>query len=86
MKNFTLVLLFLGTYIFGTIDGRFYKGKWFKDTNTNEGKNPQGLLSDLSVDAYWFNQTLDHFNPTDTRQWKQVRNDYFVMFNHLINH
>jgi len=26
----------------------------------------------LIIENKWFNQKVDHFNPTDTRTWKQV--------------
>lgn len=35
--------------------------------------------SNLIVKTEWFLQRLDHFNPTDTRTWKQV----FIILNVL---
>lgn len=36
------------------------------EPNTPENKNV------ITVEDKWFIQKLDHFNPTDSRTWKQV--------------
>lgn len=32
----------------------------------------------IDVEDKWFVQNLDHFNPTDTRTWKQVTSTIFI--------
>lgn len=54
----------------------FFRGKLYMHNRHNvlgdslEGFNPLGNPN--NVLTLWFNQTLDHFTPSDTRTWKQV--------------
>lgn len=47
----------------------FYRGR---GVGGNIGKPPVKNYGFQTIPEEWFDQSLDHFNPTDTRTWKQV--------------
>lgn len=59
----------------------FFRGKLFHHHQQNVlGDSFENTVGNLAnVSTLWFNQTLDHFTPADTRTWKQVlsiKNDH----------
>lgn len=54
---------------------KFYNGRpddGFVPRSTEEAKRK--TLNSNSVKSFNFTQILDHFNPSDTRTWQQVKN------------
>lgn len=65
-----LLILICVSFSFPTIfalNNKFFKGKWFNSYSKVNAKN--------DVKEYWFEQRLDHFNPTNIKTWQQR---YFI--------
>lgn len=56
----------------------FYRGKLFHHQLRNVLGSPlnHSIGDPSKVQTLWFDQTLDHFSPADTRTWKQVNNSF----------
>lgn len=76
LRNLLLVVLNVGVFAQFSqceeiISERFMNGKVFYHVKNNSKDFITDSFGD-DVTIKWFNQTLDHFSPSDTRTWLQV--------------
>lgn len=73
IQFFVIIQFFLITYYYpGALSIRLFShGRRF-DGNLGDPSKHQTLNSDLLPPDQWFQQNLDHFDPTNSKTWKQV--------------
>ncbi|KAK4877732.1 hypothetical protein RN001_010238 [Aquatica leii] len=79
MKTFLATLFLLFCFLSNTNCWRvFHRGRAVGGNLGSPG-NEETLYGVKDIPDQWFDQVLDHFNPTDTRTWKQryFTNDQF---------
>ncbi|RWS18724.1 putative serine protease K12H4.7-like protein [Leptotrombidium deliense] len=76
-----IVVAVLFNALLVTADPLFFRGRpWGKYGFLTPPKRSSAVLYSESIEPQWMQQSLDHFNPADTRTWKQR---YFVSDQHF---
>lgn len=68
MRGLLLILLVIAISA-NNIEGKFFRGKHFNSRRNLVEQLSSGIGDDPEL---WFDQILDHFEPTNNATWKQV--------------
>lgn len=81
-SSFLFGFLFLVVLCFMPISAwrTFWKGRKFGGNLGHPTDSKGILMNDGENEDLWFVQKLDHFEPMNTKTWKQVKQKFFFFF------